>query len=85
MMRVLLTRSRLAGAFLISCATVGCGGSQHPAESPEASPAPASPDADKPPTEQPAPEGEHTMPDGTKMPGHDHGDHEPAPEPPKKQ
>jgi len=50
-----------------------CGGSQQPAESPEAvpatAPAPEGPASDA----SGAPEGEHTMPDGTKMKGHEHG------------
>jgi hypothetical protein len=50
-----------------------CGGSQHPAESPEAVPT-AAPASEAPASDASgAPEGEHTMPDGTKMKGHEHG------------
>jgi hypothetical protein len=48
---------------------VACGGSQAPAESPEASPAAESGSTDTPG------DGEHTMPDGTKMEGDTHGEH----------
>lgn len=51
---------------------VACGGSQAPAESPE-----MAPDTSQPETEPPAADagaGEHVMPDGTVMPGHEHGD-----------
>ena len=48
-----------------------CGGSQQPAESPEAVPS-AAPSAA--PAPQGAAEGEHTMPDGTKMEGDEHGE-----------
>jgi hypothetical protein len=51
----------------------GCGGSQQPAESPEAVPTTA-PASEAPASDASgAPEGEHTMPDGTKMKGHEHG------------
>jgi hypothetical protein len=67
-----------AGAFglAVSVAMTACGGSQEPAESPEAAPAApaesATPSTDGAGT--PAPAGEHTMPDGTKMDGQEHGD-----------
>lgn len=53
-----------------------CGGSTPPPEPPEAAPAP--PPAEAPATSAPeSGDGEHTMPDGSKMPGaqHDH-DHQ---------
>jgi hypothetical protein len=50
-----------------------CGGSQQPAESPEAVPSTAPSPAPEGESSG-APEGEHTMPDGTKMKGHEHGD-----------
>jgi hypothetical protein len=64
-------------ALALVLAMVGltaCGGSnQEPAESPEAVPATA-PAAEAPTNDASgAPEGEHTMPDGTKMKGHEHG------------
>lgn len=49
------------------------GGSQEPAQSPEAA-LPQTPAAEAPANDaSSAPEGEHTMPDGTKMKGHEHG------------
>jgi hypothetical protein len=68
--------SVLAAALVVA----GCGGSQTPAESPEATPGSTE---ETPPPTQPAPEGEHTMPDGTKMPGHQHGEHEQPPDAPQ--
>jgi hypothetical protein len=64
-------------ALAVAAATTACGGSQEPAESPEAAPAaPAEPESAPPAdtTGTEAPAGEHTMPDGTKMKGHEHGD-----------
>lgn len=65
-------------ALALMLAMVGltaCGGSQQPAESPEAVPTPPpAPAAEAPASDASgAPEGEHTMPDGTKMKGHEHG------------
>jgi hypothetical protein len=63
-------------ALALVLAMVGlaaCGGSQQPAGSPEAVP-PEAPAAEAPANDvSGAPEGEHTMPDGTKMKGHEHG------------
>lgn len=60
-------------AMLALAGAAACGGSQQPAESPEAvpntAPAPDTPANDA----SSAPAGEHTMPDGTKMEGHEHG------------
>jgi hypothetical protein len=56
----------------------GCGGgSQEPAESPAPATTmePSSNESAPPPQST---EGEHTMPDGTTMPGHEHGE-EPSP------
>jgi hypothetical protein len=68
----LLNRTTLA-LVLAMVGLTACGGSQQPAESPEAvpttAPAPEAPASDA----SGAPEGEHTMPDGTKMKGHEHG------------
>ena len=67
--RTALVLTVLAVVGLTACG----GGSQQPAESPEAvpatAPAPEAPASDA----SGAPEGEHTMPDGTKMKGHEHG------------
>ena len=62
-------------ATLIS-SLVNCGGGNAPPETPEASPTPPQAEA---PAADPAPaDGQHTMPDGTTMPGdqHDHQQHE---------
>jgi hypothetical protein len=67
------TRTAFALALAMVALTACGGGSQQPAESPEAvpttAPAPEAPANDA----SSAPEGEHTMPDGTKMKGHEHG------------
>jgi hypothetical protein len=60
----------LVHAFAASVLLAACGGSQAPAESPEASPAPqGAHDSDAPN------DGEHIMPDGTRMKGDEHGEH----------
>lgn len=63
------------GALLALTITglTACGGSQQPAESPEAVPS-TEPSPAPEGESSSAPEGEHTMPDGTKMKGHEHGD-----------
>ena len=67
-------RTALALVLAMVGLTACGGGSQQPAESPEAVPATA-PAAEVPASSDgsAAPEGEHTMPDGTKMKGHEHG------------
>jgi hypothetical protein len=60
-----------------------CGGSQPPADSPEQTPVATEP-APATPEDTAPPEGEHTMPDGTTMPGHHHGDGAAAPPPGEK-
>jgi hypothetical protein len=60
---------RIPGLLMLVGLTA-CGGSQPPPDAPAAEPPPP----DTPAAEAPAaPEGEHTMPDGTKMEGHEHG------------
>jgi hypothetical protein len=64
-------------ALVLVLAMVGLtacgGGGQQPAESPEAV-APTAPPAEAPTNDASGvPEGEHTMPDGTKMKGPEHG------------
>lgn len=67
-------------SLLVTLAVVAsipaCGGkSQTPAETPaESSTEPASGPMD--PSDAGMPEGEHVMPDGSTMPGHQHDDHE---------
>jgi hypothetical protein len=51
---------------------LGCGGSQELAESPAPATTMEPPNESAPPPE--STEGEHTMPDGTTMPGHEHGE-----------
>jgi hypothetical protein len=69
--------SRAFGAVMI-LVTLGslaaCGGGQAPAESPEVAPETSQPAASEPPPADSgdAGPGEHTMPDGTTMPGHEH-------------
>lgn len=66
--------NRIALALMpVALGLAACGGSQQPAESPEA--VPTTPPAAEAPAgdTSSAPEGEHTMPDGTKMKGHEHG------------
>jgi hypothetical protein len=64
--------------LVLGCATAAllaaCGGSQEPAESPEATPASQSDPASAPATDTPG-DGQHTMPDGTVMEGDHHGEH----------
>jgi len=69
----------ISAVALSMASLLGCGGgSQEPAESP----APAT-TVEPPPNESaPPPEstdGDHTMPDGTTMPGHEHGAETPPP------
>jgi len=67
MLRTFSSVHPAAGFFLALAAIVtACGGSQPPAESPEAAPAAES---------ESRSEDEHTMPDGTKMEGESHGEH----------
>ena len=64
--------------MILGIAVMGCGGGQEPAASPEVEPTPTP----EPGGESVAPQGpdegadagagEHTMPDGTKMPGSEH-------------
>ena len=66
-------RIALALALAMVGLTACGGGRQQPAESPEVVPT-AAPAAEAPANDAAAaPEGEHTMPDGTKMKGHEHG------------
>jgi hypothetical protein len=66
------TKVRVSGFVLGLLALLSaCGGSQEPAESPEATPAAAPAQA---PADVPG-DGEHVMPDGTKMKGDHHGEH----------
>jgi len=77
--RKLNLRRRVKAVVLAACAAVvACGGSQAPAESPEALPAQESGTTNPPApaTPESAGDGEHTMPDGTKMKGDHHGEHE---------
>ena len=71
-----MLRIYFAMSLIAAFAASACGGGQSEAPPPESPPA-AEP-ATEPPTtggeEPPADEGVHTMPDGTTMPGHDHGD-----------
>jgi hypothetical protein len=71
------------GILGVSLALSGCGGSQAPAESPEQTPATHEPAPATPEDTEPS-EGQHTMPDGTTMPGHHHGEGVPAPSPEEK-
>jgi hypothetical protein len=57
-----------------------CGGNQSPAESPEQTPGTTE---SAPEDAEPA-EGQHTMPDGTTMPGHHHEEGTSAPSPDEK-
>jgi hypothetical protein len=59
----------------LSAVFVACGGSQAPAESPEAEPASTGEGASEPGASDAPGDGEHTMPDGTKMEGDQHGEH----------
>jgi hypothetical protein len=64
----------LIGTFVTLVMVAACGGkSQAPAETPtETSTEPAPEPAPSEPTDAGTPEGEHTMPDGSTMPGHEH-------------
>ena len=69
------TSSTIALVATLISSLVNCGGGNAPPETPEAGPTPPQAEA---PAADPAPaDGEHTMPDGTKMPGdqHDHQEH----------
>jgi hypothetical protein len=67
-----LSNVTLVAAIL--SAVIGCGGSNPPPEPPAASPEPPPAEA---PASPPSGDGQHTMPDGTTMPGEQHGqDHE---------
>jgi hypothetical protein len=68
-------RSEIAVALLsaVSIGLGGCGGGQEkPAESPEPAAMPDAPAGAEGAAEG---DGQHTMPDGTTMPGDQHGDH----------
>jgi hypothetical protein len=70
------TLSTIAAVAMVAFSLVGCGGGNAPPETPEPSPTPPPAEA---PAAEPAPaNGQHTMPDGTTMPGdqHDHEQHE---------
>jgi hypothetical protein len=64
-------------------AATACGGGQAPAESPEQAPGTSETTPAEPTDAAPA-EGEHTMPDGTTMPGHHHEEGTAAPAPEEK-
>ncbi len=71
------TRTLWATTILLTLSLfAACGGNQAPAESPEMAPEPGEPAASEPPPADSADAGpgEHTMPDGTTMPGHQHGE-----------
>lgn len=53
----------------------GCGGSSPPPEPPSAMPEPAPAEAPASPPAEKSGDGQHTMPDGTVMPG-EHHDHQ---------
>jgi hypothetical protein len=65
---------RLLFCIFATAIVIACGGkSQAPAEAPtEPSPEPAAEPAPSDATDAGMPEGEHTMPDGSTMPGHEH-------------
>jgi hypothetical protein len=69
------TSSTIAVVATLISSLVSCGGGGAPPETPEAGPTP--PQAEAPAADPAAADGEHTMPDGTKMPGdqHDHQEH----------
>lgn len=64
----------LLGMFATMAIAIACGGSsQPPAEAPaEPSTEPATEPMPSETTDAGMPEGEHTMPDGSTMPGHEH-------------
>ena len=62
---------RFSIATLMVTAMVGCGGSNPPAEPAAATPEPPAAEA---PAASPSGDGQHTMPDGTTMPGEQHGE-----------
>lgn len=69
------SRSPVATLF-VAALLAACGGSQSPADSPEAGAVPESADTTAaPPVSAPPEDGEHIMPDGTKMQGEHHGEH----------
>lgn len=63
-------------AFVTLCIVAACGGGQPPAESPEMTPEPseAPPSTPEPADTTDAGADSHTMPDGTTMPGAEHGE-----------
>jgi hypothetical protein len=69
------TARRTATILLTLGLLAACGGSQPPAESQEAAPAAEPAPSEPAPAESSdAGPGEHTMPDGTTMPGSEHGE-----------
>lgn len=70
----------LSGVAIIAASVSACGGQSNappPETPPPASQSTTEPSMTEPSTTEgsdPASEGEHTMPDGTTMPGHHHGD-----------
>jgi hypothetical protein len=74
---MLHTASRSAATLVFAAALLAaCGGSQSPADSPEAGAVPESADTTPAPPVSDSPgDGEHIMPDGTKMGGEHHGEH----------
>jgi hypothetical protein len=77
----LRTFGSLASVVVAICAGGACGGGQAPAESPEmsAEPSESTPAASEPASTEPADTADagtdtHTMPDGTTMPGAEHGE-----------
>jgi len=70
----------VAGASMIACGGEPKPPPETPASPPETTTEPSAPPAE---TEGSGDESEHTMPDGTKMPGHHHEEGAPAEEPEK--
>ena len=71
----------LSAMAIIAASASACGGKSN--EPPPETPPTPSESAMEPGTtegDEPASEGEHTMPDGTTMPGHHHGDSAEQPE-----
>lgn len=62
----------LASLFAAAVSAGACGGQQPLAEAPASEAAPAEPSSTE--TSDAGVEGEHTMPDGSTMPGHEHGE-----------
>jgi hypothetical protein len=65
----------LGFVVVLSPMVAACGGSQTPAESPEAAPAPGGEATPESGASDAPGDGQHTMPDGTKMEGDQHGEH----------